>query len=47
MKTARDLRECARIQLFPDNFEFMGSASQKIQQNWLMLFRPLLAQRFS
>jgi DNA (cytosine-5)-methyltransferase 1 len=26
------IRECARIQTFPDNFEFCGTATQKIQQ---------------
>jgi DNA (cytosine-5)-methyltransferase 1 len=26
------IRECARIQTFPDDFKFLGSASEKIQQ---------------
>jgi len=40
------LRECARIQTFPDNFEFYGSASQKIQQI-ANAIPPLLAQRLA
>jgi DNA (cytosine-5)-methyltransferase 1 len=37
------LRECARIQTFPDGFEFYGNATQKIQQI-ANAIPPLLAQ---
>lgn len=40
------IRECARIQTFPDEFEFCGSANQKIQQI-ANAIPPLLAQRLA
>jgi len=40
------LRECARIQTFPDGFEFYGSLSQKIQQI-ANAIPPLFAQRLA
>jgi len=40
------IRECARIQTFPDNFDFLGSQSQKIKQIGNAI-PPLLAQCFA
>jgi len=40
------IRECARIQTFPDDFEFLGSQSQKIKQIGNAI-PPLLAQYFA
>lgn len=40
------IRECARIQTFPDDFEFCGSQSQKIKQIGNAI-PPLLAQYFA
>jgi DNA (cytosine-5)-methyltransferase 1 len=40
------IRECARIQTFPDNFEFRGTATQKIQQIGNAI-PPMLAEIFA
>lgn len=40
------LRECARIQTFPDSFNFCGNASQKVQQVGNAI-PPLLARIFA
>ncbi len=40
------IRECARIQTFPDNFSFIGNSSQKIQQIGNAI-PPLLAKIFA
>ncbi len=40
------IRECARIQTFPDDFEFLGSQSQKMKQIGNAI-PPLLAQCFA
>lgn len=40
------IRECARIQTFPDDFEFCGTASQKIQQIGNAI-PPVLARIFA
>jgi len=40
------IRECARIQTFPDNFDFIGSQNQKIKQIGNAI-PPLLAQYFA
>jgi DNA (cytosine-5)-methyltransferase 1 len=40
------IRECARIQTFPDNFEFCGTATQKIQQIGNAI-PPMLAEIFA
>lgn len=40
------IRECARIQTFPDHFEFKGSQSQKVKQIGNAI-PPLLAQVFA
>lgn len=40
------IRECARIQTFPDSFFFIGTASQKIQQI-ANAIPPLLAEKFA
>ena len=40
------IRECARIQTFPDDFDFLGSQSQKIKQIGNAI-PPLLAQCFA
>lgn len=40
------IRECARIQTFPDNFEFCGTAAQKIQQIGNAI-PPILAKIFA
>jgi DNA (cytosine-5)-methyltransferase 1 len=39
------IRECARIQTFPDWFEFSGNSSEKIQQIGNAI-PPLLAEQF-
>ena len=40
------IRECARIQTFPDDFDFSGTASQKIRQIGNAI-PPLLAEIFA
>lgn len=40
------IRECARIQTFPDDFKFIGSASEKIQQIGNAI-PPLMARIFA
>jgi DNA (cytosine-5)-methyltransferase 1 len=42
---ALTIRECARIQTFPDWFEFMGNSSEKIKQIGNAI-PPLLAEQF-
>ena len=40
------IRECARIQTFPDDFRFLGNASEKIQQIGNAI-PPLMARIFA